>query len=109
MDSTCASEHANTTARNIKVIILIVFHYNVVTYIDYLSREVSVEFVMSMIINYFYENFSCEGKPLNDTLFLSFSSIDNDKKQLEKPLLSPAKGRRDKTKVSKNKFSIEGC
>ena len=73
------------------------------------STIVSVEFAMSMIINYFYENFSSEGKPLNDTLFLSFSSLDSIEKPLETPLLSPAKRRSDTIKVSKNKFSIEGC
>ena len=73
------------------------------------STIVSVEFAMSMIINYFYENFSSEGKPLNDTLFLSFSSLDLNKKPLKVPLLSPTKRRRDITKVSENKFSTEGC
>lgn len=93
-----------------KLIIEIVIHFkqHSICWTIY-STIVSVEFAMSMIINYFYENFSSEGKPLNDTLFLSFSSLDSNKKPLEKPLLSPAKGRRDAAQVSKNKFSIEGC
>lgn len=66
---------------------------------------------MSMIINYFYENFSSEGKTLNDTLFLSFSCFDAEKKPLQKPLLPQLKD--CCTKIEKeahtNKFNIEGC
>ena len=69
----------------------------------------SVVFAMSMMINYFYENFSSKGKSLNDTLFLSLSSLDSNKKPLEKQLLPPTKKCQATSKDSKNKFSIEGC
>ena len=81
------------------------------TYIDYFSNKLSVELTMSMVINYFYENFSSEGKPLHDTLFLSFSSLDTDTNPLQEPLLSPTKNCSAKLqeKDYENIFSIEGC